>query len=116
VKDIDPGGRVVSGFTVVAEAIARRWVTPRGRLIGYPNYGFDLTQYVNADMNPRDIAGLSAGAAAEALKDERVESCAVTATLLTGILTVVAEVETAQGPFTLTVAVSDVTVQLLEVS
>lgn len=114
-NDIDAGGRIVTGFRVVAEAIARRWMTPRGRLIGYPDYGFDLTDYVNADVSPRDLAELRAGASAEAEKDERVIKCDVDTDLTNGVLTITAVVTTTKGPFTLTVAVSDVSVTLLDV-
>lgn len=116
VNDFSPDAKMVSGFRVVGEAIARRWITPRGRLIGYPNYGFDLTEYVNADVTDRDLAGLRAQASAEALKDERVQSCTVATSLATdGVLTVTAEVVTAQGPFRLVVAVSSVTLDLLSI-
>ena len=118
VTDIASDGRVVTGFTVVGQAVARRWSTPRGRLISYPNYGFDLTQYVNADMSARDIAALRSAAAAEAEKDERVEKCTVSATLdsVTGILTIDARLDTAQGPFDLVVAVSSVTLDVLSIT
>jgi hypothetical protein len=117
VSDMNAEGRLVSGFRVVAEAVARRWMTPRGRLIGYPNYGFDLTAYVNADMNARDIASLRAGAAAEAEKDERIVSADVSAVLdSSGLLTVTGLLNTGQGPFTMVVEVSAVTVKLLQVS
>ena len=115
-NDIASDGRVVTGFRVVAESIVRRWTTPRGRLIGYPDYGLDLTQYVNADMSPRDIAGLVASLAAEAAKDERVSSCDVSATLADEVLTVTAIVNTTKGPFTFVVAASAVSVDLLSVA
>jgi hypothetical protein len=92
-------------------------MTPRGRLIGYPDYGYDLTQFVNADMSPRELAALRAGAEAEALKDERVLSCDVSSTLESdGTLTIVGSIVTAIGPFDLTVSVSDVTLTLLSMS
>ncbi len=117
VDDISPEARMVSGFRVVGEAVARRWLTPRGRLIGYPNYGFDLTQFVNADVTARDLPAIKAGAAAEALKDERVTSADVSVSLaVDGILSVSAVLGTALGPFTLVLAVSDVTIQILQVS
>jgi hypothetical protein len=117
VADMSAEGRAVTGFRVVAEAIARRWMTPRGRLIGYPDYGYDLTQFVNADMSQRDIVALQAGAAAEAEKDSRVVKCDVTATLGSdGLLTVTATVDTAAGPFDLVASVSDITLELLSVS
>ena len=105
---------MVSGFRVVAEAVFRRWTTPRGRLINYPNYGYDLGQHVNADMSPRDIAAMVANLEAEAKKDERVAGCTVVAVLGTdGTLTVTGSIDTGQGPFTMVVAASAVTITLL---
>ncbi len=107
---------MVSGFRVVGEAIYRRWTTPRGRLIGYPNYGTDLTAFINDDMSKRDIAAMNAALQAEALKDERVTGATVTSTLDSdGLLTVVGVFDTGQGPFTLTIAASDVSVKILEI-
>lgn len=114
VTDISPESRTVTGNMVVAEALARRFYTPRGRLIGYPNYGYDLTQYVNADLSPRDLAGIRAGVEAECLKDPRVESVsAVVALESDGALRVTINAIGAAGPFTLVLAVSAVTVTIL---
>ncbi len=92
-NDIASDGRVVTGFRVVGEAIYRRWITPRGRL----------------------IASMCAALQSEALKDERVDSIRVTAEVANDTLTVNAIVQTGQGPFTLTVAVDAVTTELLSV-
>jgi len=118
VGDIASDGRMVTGFRVVGEAIARRWSTPRGRLIAYPNYGFDLTQYVNADMSARDIASLRSAAAAEAEKEGTVDKCTLSAELdtVTGVLTLTAKIDTAKGPFLLVVAASSVTLDLLAIT
>ena len=117
VNDLASDGRTVTGHQLIAEAVARRWLTPRGRLIGYPNYGYDLTQFVNADVNDRDLAELRAGAEAEALKDERVTECTVETTLESdGSLTVTASLEAGDGPFEFTVSVTSVTIQLLSVT
>lgn len=114
--DIASDGRTVTGFRLVGEAIYRRWTTPRGRLIGFPNYGFDITQYANADMSPRDIAALCAGMQNEAMKDERVESCSVSATLdSVGVLTITSVLTTGAGPFTLVVSATSVSVTLLDI-
>lgn len=112
--DIAADSRMVSGFRVVAEAVFRRWTTPRGRLINYPNYGYDVTQHVNQDMSARDINEMCANLAAEAKKEQRVTGAAVVAVLGSdGVLTVTGTIDTAQGPFTMTVAASAVSVQLL---
>ncbi len=117
VNDIASDGRTVTGFRVVAEAIARRLITPRGRLIRDPNYGFDLTQYINADMSTRDIASLRSSVEAECLKDERVTGAIVSATLDShGLLTVTIEIDLGSDSFTLVVAASDVTLELVSVT
>ena len=116
ISDLDPAMLEVSGRTGLAQAIARRLITPRGRLIDDPNYGFDLTGRVGNDLGPRDIAILESGIEAECLKDERVITADVTVVLgAGGILTVSIGLQDGAGPFTLVLAVSDVTVALLTV-
>lgn len=108
VTDIDPTGRSVTGNMLVAEAVARRWSTPAGALIGDPNYGYDLNEKINEDMSDRDIAAMNAELEAQALLDERVATCTVSSTLADdGVLTVIGKLETALGPFTMTVSVSE---------
>ena len=116
ITDVTTPATMASGFRVIGEAIARRWQTPRGGLIDDPNYGFDLTDFIGDDLGKGDLARIAHGASAEAEKDERVLSCAVTLTMTGGgqLMTVVGSVETGQGPFQLVVAVSAVSVTLLQ--
>lgn len=108
---------VVSGRTCLAQALARRLVTARGGLIDDPNYGFDLTQFLNADMSPTDIAQAESGTEAECLKDERVLAADATVAVTPAqALIVTITITEADGPFSLVLAVSDVTVQLLTVT
>lgn len=111
---------MVSGFRIVAEAIIRRWLTPRGGLVDDASYGYDLTNAIGEDIGPSDLARMSQAAAEEAQKDERVRACYVTMGLITSgdgtpVLDVQARVETADGPFILVAAVSEITVTLLQV-
>lgn len=116
ITDLTPSMAEVTGRRALAEAVARRWSTPRGRLIDDPNYGFDLTQFVNDDVDPPKLARIKAGAEAEAGKDERVEDAEVSLVFTAGgLLIVTGTLTDAAGPFTLTCAVSAVTVQLLQV-
>lgn len=117
VEDLETTLSTVSGPMVVVEAVVRRWSTPTGGLLGDPNYGFDLSAYCNADVSPRDIAQLSSSLNAEAEKDERVLECLSTVTLASdGTLTVTANLTLLDGEeFTLVLAVSAVTVELLRV-
>lgn len=108
---------MATGFQCVAEAVVRRWGTPRGSLIDDPNYGYDLTDSVGDDMGPGDLARTTSLAQAEAEKDERVLACDVGITLQSDqTLKVQAKITTAQGSFDLVVAVTGLTVTLLQVS
>jgi phage baseplate assembly protein W len=114
--DLAADGRTVTGRRLVAEAVARRLITPRGQLIGDPDYGFDVTDYLNADMSPLDIASMRSGIEQECMKDERVRSANATLEIDTeSSLEISISLETADGPFDLVLGVSDVTVAILKV-
>lgn len=108
------GGAMVSGRTAIAQAIVRRLITPRGRLIGYPNYGFDLVRFLNDDIDAAGLARIRAGVEAECKKDERVLDCSAIVTLsVVGVMLVDITLTDAEGPFQLVLAVSEVTVSIL---
>lgn len=115
VSDFTATMSTVSGRRLVAESIARRLQTPRGRLIKHPNYGFDLSGELGDDLSPSDIARIKAGAEAECVKEERVLSATVALTFLAGTLAVVIALTDAAGPFSLVLAVSAVSVTLVSV-
>lgn len=116
VSDVDAAAVEVSGRLCLAQAIARRLTTPRGRLLDDPNYGYDLTQFVNDDLAPADLAKIRAFAEAECLKDERVRGVTITLTLAaTGVLVVTVALVDGDGPFTLVLSVTSVTATLLNV-
>lgn len=117
VNDCTPDFAEVTGRILIAQRVARRYITPRGRLIDDPNFGFDMTQFVNDDLSPADIARIRAGAEAEALKDEEVLAASVSiAVSVVGLMIVTVILQDAKGPFTLVLNVSEVTVQILSVS
>lgn len=115
--DVDPEGKMVSGRRCLAEAAARRLITPRGRLIDDPNYGTDVREYLNDDMGPADLALMFSAVIAECLKDERVVGADVTGTFVNGAVTLNITLTDGDGPFSLvlSVSVTSVTVQLLTV-
>lgn len=116
VRDCTPDMAEVSGRACLAQAIARRYITPRGALIDDPNYGFDLTAYVNDDLSSADIARIQSQAEQEALKDERVEDASVSiAVTVAGVMVVTVVLTDSNGPFTLVLSVTATTVQLLTV-
>ncbi len=116
VFDATPNMAMVSGRRCLAEAVARRLITPRGRLIGSPNYGFDLTQYLNDDLTAGDLIRIAAGATSEVKNDERVLAATVSIALAFGVMTVKVLLEDATGPFTLVLSISDVTVEILKIA
>ncbi len=112
--DLDPGMLEVDGLTCLGQALFRRITTPRGQVIDDPNYGFDVTQFLNDDLAQSDLARIAAGVDAEFLKDERVYRSSTTVTLLLNTLTVSCLVTPTQGPaFALVVSANQVTAQLL---
>lgn len=116
VDDLVMPATIASGNRVVGEAIARRLITRRGGLVSDPNYGFDLGEFVEADLSPRDLALVSSGIVAECKKDDRVVSAVATVTLAIGVLTAQIALTTGGGPFTLVLAVSAVSAPLLQVT
>lgn len=115
IYDLDPTFFVVSGFTALGQAIARRLLTPRGQLIDDPNYGYDLSQFIDADVGPYDLPRIQTFAQQEVLKDERILSATVTMTLNSGNLLIQVNLVSNAGPFQLTLNVSNVTAPLLQV-
>ena len=115
--DLDTTLGVSTGRLVVVEAIGRRLQTPRGRLMGDPDYGFDLAGYLNDDVTPSVIAWIQSQIEAEALKDERVVMADATVTLATSdILTVKLALVLSDGDsFDLTITVDAVSVPVLSV-
>ena len=115
--DLDTTLGVSTGRLVVVEAIGRRLQTPRGRLMGDPDYGFDLAGYLNDDVTPSVIAWIQSQIEAEALKDERVTMADATVTLATSdILTVKLALVLSDGDsFDLTITVDAVSVPVLSV-
>ena len=120
--DLSTPSYMASGNLVVAEAILRRWTTsPPGPtstgLIDDPDYGYNLSDLISDDLSDDDLAYAQQQAAAEAQKDERVQSAIVVLDLsVDGVCNVAATVVTAQGPFKLVASVSAVGVSSLLVS
>lgn len=113
-------GRLVTGARLVAESAYRRLTTPRGMLRGGEeelNFGLDLTEVIGSVKTAADAAALPGRIRAELKKDERIESVDVVVTETTSgpgrSFAVRVDALTAEGPFTLAIAVSEVTVELL---
>lgn len=115
ISDLDPSMAEVSGRLLLAQACVRRLTTPRGGLIDDPNYGYDVTQFLNDDLNPADLQRIASAIDAELVKDERVLSSTTQITLISNVLTIATQMTPSGGPsFSLVLAVSAVTVSLLQ--
>jgi phage baseplate assembly protein W len=136
ITDLTPTMAQVSGRTCLAQSLCRRLITPRGRLIYDPNYGYDLTGFINDDLLTSDISTIQNNIVAECKKDPRVSAAksvvqfvgpsqvaaaqagvvANPSPIPTGVLVVQLTITDSIGPFALVLAASDVTVSLLSVS
>lgn len=114
-------GRYSTGLRLVGEAIFRRLTTPRGMLRGGEDegiYGLDLAGRIGTIASEADAAALQAQIRTECMKDDRIVDAAATVTATTTgpstsyAIAVVCDVDDG-GSFTLTMAASAVTVELL---
>ena len=116
-------GRRATHKQVVAHALYRRLITPRGTLRGSEAaaaYGFDVAGYVGAVGIELAAQALPSQVRGELMKDDRVSDVSVAANIYTdpsGLASIDLEVTAVladeSGDFAFTLAVTDVTVTLL---
>lgn len=104
----------ISGYKVLAQALARRLLTPRGFLTFHPNYGLDVRKYINESIDDTTLARIRSEVALELHQDERVQDANATVAFVqsTQTLLVTCKVVTASGPFSFVLSLSAVSVQL----
>lgn len=111
--DIRPDCAEVTGLTLVAQAVIRRWETPRGGCFYDPNYGEGLLDLVHQ----AGITGAEVAAALErgSMKDERIDSASAEATVDADseMITATVRLETALGPFSMTVSIDALSVEMI---
>ena len=112
-EDLTYARAEVTGETMMAQAILRRLTTPRGTLISYPDYGYDLRQFLKGPTPAATI--VNGNVENEVLKDERVADVTVETSFNEALERLEVSVVGfgAEGPFDLTIGISDVTVELL---
>ena len=111
----------VDGLTTLAQALYRRLITPRGGLIDDPNYGFDASSLIDEGVTNRKLALIASQIDAELVKDERVRTSKTTGSWRrdignVGAYTTSTLVTTADGPFSLVLSITDVSVSILSIS
>ena len=103
---------------IIGQRLARRYQTPRGALAlinGDPDFGYDVRQLVNAKLAPQALRLAENEMTSEGLKDEEVLACVVSIARTdngAGIRATV-RVVASDGPFTLVLNASDVTVDAI---
>lgn len=115
ITDLDPFmSTITNEREAIAQAVARRLQTPRGRLYFHPDYGFDVKAYLNADITPARLSELAQNVQAEVLKDERISSAKVDCSQTTvENIRIALQLTTSDGPMRLALNVNDVTVELI---
>lgn len=108
---------LVSGARIVAEAAVRRLTTQRGTLVYAPNYGWDVRELLLTRLDQRRLDQGRAQLEGELLKDDRVRKVSARLEFYPAEerLRILVEGETGAGPFAFTLAVSSLSVELLEV-
>ena len=110
---LDLGGTlaVATGRQALAEALLTRLTTPNGSLWYDFDYGLDLRQFLSAPAPEPGLLEMQVRTECE--KDERVLSVDVETTFIAETLTVRLTVTDSDGPFKLTVDVSQLTVEYI---
>ena len=113
--DLDPTFGDITGPRSVLECVARRFLTKRGQVEYAPGDGLDVREFLSGGVDNRKLFSLQAKMQAEAEKDERVLSASVSVTVNQERETLTAKLilELAEGPFTLTLEISKVSVEVL---
>jgi len=111
--DLDPAMGEVEGLEGLEQAAYRRLTTPRRQLLGDEFYGIDVRDFLSAEVP--DLAQIPATIEAELRKEERILGVTTVATwdAKTSKLRLVITCEAAEGPFSMTLDVTDVSVALL---
>ena len=107
---------IKTGKDNLAEAIARRLITPLGGLFYDPTYGLDLRQYIGETLTDEVRYEIETLMAAECEKDERILSAVATiieASPQLRSIQIELALETADEPYRLILSISDVTVEVL---
>lgn len=113
--DLDTTFSLMSGRRALAEAIARRLITPKGALWKHPSYGCDVRRHLNAVMTSQRLQVIKQECEQQAEEDERVLACECFVTFDDDSKAILIRVGLADkdGPFTFTAGISQLGLTLL---
>jgi hypothetical protein len=119
-EGLSPTFELTAGRVALAQAIAHRLQTPRGGLLDDPNFGIDVRSWLNDSGSPVRVFALRQALLAEVLKDERVQSAQARVTFAPSGQTLTLQLSItpvdSDTPFALTLEVTRLTVELLDVA
>lgn len=114
--DLDPAFKPLTGQRAVAEAVARRWITPLGSLAYDETYGEDVRALLNAEADSPRLQALRGALVAQATADERVLAASVDLTVsgpTSGrTVTLKGRLTTDDGPFSLVLTITQLNANL----
>lgn len=118
ILDLSPTFTTVSGLANLGQALLNRLQTPRGGLFYDQNYGTDVRAYLNDALTAQRVSKLASDVQSECLKDERVQTCTAGVQFVsaTKTLNITITGSTSGGPFVFVLAVTNLSVSLLEPS
>lgn len=113
--DLTPGMLESTGRAVLAERLVRRQTTPRGSVIDAANECFDIRDWLSKEFNDANMSKLRGTIKQELLNDPGVLTVEVQTTYNAAdrSFKVVESVVSSDGPFTLTLSVSQLSIDLL---
>ena len=106
----------VNGIDLLAQSLVRRHLTEKGSDIASPNDGIDVRKFIKQGLTQQELSLLAVHVQQELIRDQRVlPSTSVTATFNTATLalTLTEIIQTASGPFSLTITVDQVSVAVI---
>lgn len=114
VEDLEGDGSEVVGRLSAVQAVARRLVTDQGTLLAAwegdresDAYGYNLRNWLNADVGPREEAEIASNVELQATAEETIASARATVTILQGGLSVVLQLQDRRGPFSAVITVTN---------
>ena len=113
--DLTPGMLESTGRAVLAERLVRRQTTRRGTVVDAPNDCFDVRDWMSSEFSPTKTSQLRGTIRAELMKDQAVRNVVVTVTYNSArkSLVIVEQIDSSEGPFTLTLTVGQLTLEIL---
>ena len=113
VEDVDArmSETIDESMQSLAQDLFHRVTTPRGAIVDDPDFGDDVTAYLSGNAQASDLISIEGRLASECLKDDRVDVVEVTVTApdpkTLNVSIFVTPKDTALGPFTLIIPVTD---------